>query len=379
MVAGLGLNMTDITFRQIRRYAWQLLVLLCVPVLLTGIVCSGCAGADPIPPSETGGTVPLSIGTVPLSIGTVPPEYSTFSTAAPDSTESGYWYLSNHYSSQSFDHSVPRFCPAVLRYDKCAGYRQSSFDALRSGLVPGIPVCIVVHGSFMDLPSTFGEAQQTWHWLRSAGMGRQMQMIYVTWPSDRPPVSLTLALDVNLLGRRAERNGFYLAELIRNIPPECPICLLGHSHGARVISSALHLMCGGSVQGYCHPYARSAGRRIRVVFACAAMDHHWLNPGERYGRAVCNIECLLNLVNRRDPALALYPARLPLLARPSLGMVGLTSCDRRRMGPMGTRTFNIDVGPAIGLSHMWPNFYNDRGLAMLMRNYVYFADSTPGP
>lgn len=60
------------------------------------------------------------------------------------------------------------------------------------------------------------------------------QMIYFSWPSDRA-LSPFASIDVAILGSRASRNGFYLASLIQSLPPECPVCLVGHSHGTRVI------------------------------------------------------------------------------------------------------------------------------------------------
>ncbi len=186
-----------------------------------------------------------------------------------------------------------------------------------------------------------------------------------------------MAFDTNQLGRRACRNGYYLAELIQHLPPECPVCLIGHSHGTRVISSCLHLLAGGAIQGIQHPFARVNGRLIRTVFTGSAIDHHWLNPGKRYDRALSSTQCLLNMTNCYDPALAVYPFRMPLLVRPALGMTGLTRLDRRRLGPMSRKVLDFDVTPIIGASHYWPYYFQQPGLAMAMRNYVYFPDVVP--
>ncbi|MEZ6127539.1 MAG: hypothetical protein R3C59_02585 [Planctomycetaceae bacterium] len=288
-------------------------------------------------------------------------------------SETGFWFLNTHHSPQSFDAPGPRFCPGVSRFECGRGFQPSGFQTLRDSLEPGVPVCIMVHGSFVDTPSFCRESQQTWHWLESASHGQPMQMIYFHWPSYRMLTPL-VAFDVNILGRRAARNGYYLAELIQHLPPESPVCLIGHSHGTRVIASCLHLLAGGAVQGVCHPYARVNGRSIRTVFTGSAIDHHWLNPGQRYDRALCSTECLLNMTNCKDPALWTYPFRLPLLVRPALGKTGLTAGDRRRLGPMGNRVYDYDVSQAIGASHLWPYYFQQPGLAMAIRNYVYFPD-----
>lgn len=318
---------------------------------------------------QSDGLPPLS---VPAEFIPSPPVIPDFSPA-----DLGFWQISTHASPQSFDYSCPRFCPGVQRYDACVGFRRATFQELCGSLEPGVPVCIVIHGSFMDLPSTGQESQMTWKWLRSAAMGQRMQMIYLTWPSDRPMFSLSVPLDVTALGRRAARNGYYLAELIHHIPQDCPISLVGHSHGTRVIASGLHLLSGGFVQGVQHPFARVNGRRIRAVFAAAAMDHHWLNPSQRYGRALCSAECILNLTNRQDYAMHLYPLRLPLFVKRPLGQTGLTASDRAELGGWGRRFLDWDVTAAVGHHHLWPNYYQHNGLAMLIRNYVYFPDAVP--
>jgi hypothetical protein len=200
-----------------------------------------------------------------------------------------------------------------------------------------------------------------------------MQMIHFLWPSWRPILVPTVKLDTNLLGRRAARNGWYLAELIRHIPRACPVCLIGHSHGARVVASALHLMGGGVVQGVSHPHARANGRLIRTVFAASAVRHDWLNPGERYGRALCTASAVINLRNRHDAALLLYPLR-HLFSGHSLGTTGFTQRDRSEMRGWSSKAREYDVTPLVGHRHMWPRYLEHKQLATLIRNYVFFPD-----
>lgn len=288
-------------------------------------------------------------------------------------SETGFWFLSTANSPQKFRHTCPRFCPAISRYDQCAGFRRSDLAELSGSLEPGVPVCIVIHGSFVDTPSACRESVGVWNWLRSAGCGDRMQMIYFNWPSFRPMTPL-VAADVNMLGHRAARNGYYLAELIQFIPPECPICLMGHSHGTRVVASGLHLLAGGVVEGVRHPTSRAHGRSIRTVFSASAIDHHWLCPGKKYDRALCSTECVLNLHNCVDPALRVYSMRLPFIASRPLGLNGLSNRDRRRLGSVGRRIVDYDVSREVGGRHLWPNYFHNPRLAMVVRNYVYFPD-----
>lgn len=225
----------------------------------------------------------------------------------------------------------------------------------------------------MSTDAVASQASATYRWLQTASCGDPVQVIHFTWPSSRPILVATVSCDVNLLGRRAARNGWYLAELLRHLPPESPVCLIGHSHGTRVVASALHLMGGGRVQGVAHRWARPNGRRIRTVFAAAAIRHDWLNPGERYGRALCSTECLINLKNRHDAALALYPLRHPFSGH-SLGSRGFSSRDRSELRGWSHKVQDYDVTRYIGHYHMWPQYLRYSSLAWLIRNYVYYPE-----
>ena len=120
--------------------------------------------------------------------------------------------------------------------------------------------------------------------------------------------------------------------------------------------------------------SQNQGQPIRAVLAAAAIDHHWLNPGERYGLALCRTECLLNLRSRRDPALALYPLRKPFGHR-SLGRLGFKASDRHRLGGLSARAAELDVTRCIGSDHKWPHYYRRPELADAIVPYVYFADA----
>ncbi|MGV2337921.1 MAG UNVERIFIED_CONTAM: hypothetical protein LVR18_28845 [Planctomycetaceae bacterium] len=78
--------------------------------------------------------------------------------------------------------------------------RAASLGELLASLTPGIPVCIMVHGSFMDSPSVVPESAKTWQWLRHGAGGRPFQMVYFRWPSWKLPTAL-INIDIAVLGR----------------------------------------------------------------------------------------------------------------------------------------------------------------------------------
>ncbi len=248
-----------------------------------------------------------------------------------------------------------------------------------TGLRPGVPVCIVVHGSYVTRETVKEDCERTFHWLRDAAPHLPLHVVFFTWPSEGPfsldagnaLTSPVPGLDVAILGRRAEMNGARLARLINVIPKENPISLVGHSHGARVVASALHLLGGGQLQDIAVP--RSEPHRLRTVLAAAAIDHDWLNSRQRYGQAMCSTECLLNMQTRHDWALWFYPLRRPFSSR-SLGRVGFTGRDLQALGGRESRVAQVDVSDFIGTGHIWPHYYNSPEIARAMLPYVYFAE-----
>ena len=260
----------------------------------------------------------------------------------------------------------------------CCTNRVSQAD-FRRGLRPGVPVCIVVHGSYVTGQTVKEDCKLTFHWLRQAAPHLPLHIIFFTWPSEGPfafdagnaLTSPVPGIDVAILGRRAEMNGTRLARLMNIIPAENPISLIGHSHGARIVASALHLTAGGSLQDLSVP--RGDGHRIRAILAAAAIDHDWLTPERRYGRALGATESVINLKSRMDWALWFYPLRRPF-SGDSLGRRGFTEHDLRQLGKRRTQISEVDVTRLVGVGHIWPHFYSRPEIAETILPFVYFTD-----
>ena len=90
---------------------------------------------------------------------------------------------------------------------------------------------------------------------------------------------------------------------------------------------------------------------VRAVVLAGASDHHWLDPGERLDRALYGCEALLNLYNRRDEALRLYPFLFRSGHRRALGKVGFTQRDLDRLGPLAARYAEFDTHDELGVEH----------------------------
>lgn len=240
----------------------------------------------------------------------------------------------------------------------------------RSWFRPGVPVCIVVHGSFVSPAGTLTDSHQTYKWLKRAAPHRPLQVVFFTWPSNKLTTVVVPQVDIAVLGKRSAFNGLHLTRMVTQIPKACPISFVGHSHGSRTVLAALHVLGGGNLQGYVLTKDVATGRRIRAIVAAAAVDRNWITPGGRYGRALCMTECLVNLRSRLDAPLLLYPLRAPFADLPL--SQGLSRFNVARMGGSANKVTEFDVTHLVGVMHMWPNYYRRSEIAAVLMPYIHF-------
>ena len=319
-------------------------------------------------------STPVALG---QSVSAILPALAADVPANTDICSENHWILSVRHCKDQCSACAAECCFGFARSDWCGNAQTSSESAFRNWIQPGVPICIYVHGSFVPADTVVSDSVSTFRWLRQAAPERPVQLICFTWHSDgiftlNPAVAVSSAvpgLDVAILGKRAEVNGIRLARLLLSLPAESPVCIIGHSHGGRILASALHLLGGGSSCGIqlCQTPCQ---RRIRAVFAAAAIDHHWLNPGERFGRAMCGADCVLNMKSRNDWALAVYPLRKPFSPR-ALGQAGFTRKDTARLGDAACRIAEVDVTGSIGAGHIWPRYTERPDFARMLLPWLY--------
>jgi hypothetical protein len=283
-----------------------------------------------------------------------------------------YWIVSSRCHKEQVE-AGQAIDYQVYRFDGPQPGRGTSMDELLASLRPGVPVCFMVHGSFVTWDSMLEDSAYTYRWLRQAAPSQPVHVIFYTWASD--DAGCLPHLRVNKLGRRASLNGFYVADLVTRVSANHPVCLIGHSHGARMVSAALHTMGGGAVEGRYFSQGAQPVRKIRVVLAAAAMDHHWLNPEDRFGRALCQTEAMINLQNHIDLPLLFYPLRRPISGK-ALAISGVTRRDRQSLGWHNQKIVDYSVTDLVGIGHIWENYYNQPMIADVIRHYVYFDDCT---
>ncbi len=247
----------------------------------------------------------------------------------------------------------------------------AQMGSLQACLIPGVPVLMCIHGNFVSWEDECYESHLAYQWFRNSCPNLPLQVIFFTWPSNGAITGI-LPTDVTIRGKQAEFNGFHVGRLMNCIPESCPVTFMGHSFGCRVILSTLHLAGGGAVQGMTFPGAMTS-HRYRAVFAAAAVDHHWMNPGDRFGCALPRTECIVNLRNRKDLPLALYPLTRPFAGR-ALARSGLTRRDTRLLGPESQKVVSIDVTAIEGHNHLWPGYFNSPEIGAAIAHVIYYPE-----
>jgi len=290
----------------------------------------------------------------------------------PQQCNVSIWVVSSRRLPQS---STGKPLPIDLDYYHMNS--QGQLQAVTQGQFAGslqqdIPCCLFVHGSFMRWKDIQDDSRFVADWVRSAKPGRPMQFVYFTWPSDGYMTFLP-QVDIGILGHWGEFNGLYVTQVISQIPRSAPVLLMGHSFGCRAITSSLHLLGGGAVQGYRLPTPAQDQHRLRALLTAAAIDHHWLNPGERYGNGLCRVEHLVSLRNQKDAALSLYPLRKPF-GRGSLGRDGFKQQDLLALGTLNQKVSELDVTNSIGAGHGWPYYYRQKQIARTLGDFMFFAE-----
>jgi hypothetical protein len=286
-----------------------------------------------------------------------------------------------------------RACPQVMGSDPWPKLKVLHFDdrgdlAERApeellGQASGRIVVIQVHGSLVTADEAVGELLWSHSWLEhNRVLSPDALVVEFDWPSER--VHRNNVRDINEKGRRAYVAAYHLARFIQSFPPGTQICVIGQSYGGRVVPSALHLLGGGSLNSQDHdPPVRLPSCRpdlhIRAVILEGASDHNWLDPGQRLDRAFMACEALLNLYNRRDQALRLYPFLIRSGHRRALGRLGLTNRDFERLGPLAARYEEHDLNDLLGREHTLLDSVANPQITRWMAPYLWAADPGPPP
>jgi esterase/lipase superfamily enzyme len=294
-----------------------------------------------------------------------------------DLGDGDYWIA----SSRGCDGSVPTDafrCLSFFHQTSEKNLEREPGEALLAWIRPDRPVCFVVHGSYNRWGDVVAESRKVHRWLKNASPATPLQVVFFSWPSDGNAPFL-LPVEIAILGKRSAAHSVYLAKLVTQLPQEQQVCIVGHSHGARVTVAALHLLGGGRLEeGQVLPAGFTYPPHLRAVLIAAAIDHNWLNPGQRYDRALVVPERVLLIRNSRDGWLTVYPSR-KVFGERALGKDGLGRDDRFALGPAGAKVVELNAAEFAAWHHSFEDYHQRPELAAAMLPYVYFQEDSRQP
>lgn len=292
-----------------------------------------------------------------------------------------FWVVSTRECPQEMG-TDPWACLKVLHFDGEGGLVERDPRELLAQ-AGGRVTLVQVQGSLTTPDIALGGLMWTHSWLRrNQVLADDAVVVAFDWPSQR--VYANDVRDINEKGRRAYVAAFHLARFLQAFPPESRVCLLGQSYGGRVVPSALHLLGGGELNSQDRdPPVRLPSHRadlhVRAVILSGASDHDWLDPGARLDHALHGCEAFLNLYNRRDEALRLYPLLVRSGHHRALGKVGLNQHDLDRLGPLAARYAEFDTHEELGVEHTLLDAVANPLIARKIAPYVWNPNPPTAP
>jgi hypothetical protein len=329
---------------------------------------------DVEPPASAESNAPQTIVGPPGGAKPVPTDPKLV--ASTDLGDSDYWIASSRGCDPS---KVPVDAFRCLSFFHRIGDKdlvRQPGEAFMASIRPDRPICFVVHGSYNRWGDVVEESRKIHRWLKNTSPTSPLQVVFFTWPADGNMPYL-LPVDIAVLGRRSAAHSIFLAKLITQLPQEQQVSIVGHSHGSRATVATLHLLAGGKLEeGQVLPAGCTCPPHLRAVLIAAAIDHNWLNPGQRYDRALKVPDRVLLIRNSKDGWLTAYQAR-KVWGERAMGKDGLSRADRAALGPAGKKLVELDAAQFAGYSHSFEEFHHRAELGAALRPYVYFQEDQP--
>jgi hypothetical protein len=276
------------------------------------------------------------------------------------------WILSTRSICNCPDEATtPHF--KVTQFDGVSHWPQSDLDSLLKAMASKRTM-IWVHGNRIDASAAVNTG---WEAYRAFGSGGRdgVRLITWSWPSDQIHGQLK---DIRAKTSRSHVDAAIMAWFLRRVPVEAKVDLVGYSLGPRIIT--------GGLQGYASRRAAEVAApaadgkpapspRFRAVLLCAAIDNHWLLPGEKHGQVLTVTDSLFSLHNSCDRVLKWYPRAVCGSTSLALGYTGL-ACPSR-LGELAPRYSESNVSGMIGKVHDWQVWLRHDGIMAQVRGFLH--------
>ncbi len=285
-----------------------------------------------------------------------------------DTPQCELWLIS---SRQLGCHTAELAAPMALQYRRSAAgcWERAAPEEFFADRSPPSTV-IYVHGNRYTATDAVDIGSAFFRQFAAASHAPLPQRFVIwSWPSEPIP---GVHADLRKKASVSDCHAHYLAQLIERIPAGVPVCMIGHSYGARLIAATLHLLAGAQIDGCA--LARfdvsSSERPLRAVMMAAAIDHDALLPGKRYEGALCAVELLLVLKNPLDPVLKRYPLLDRYRFPQALGVAGMA--DPPSLCHDGEKLLEVDISNWIGRAHAWHRYVGSPSTLSLIRHATEF-------
>lgn len=233
---------------------------------------------------------------------------------------------------------------------------------------------IYVHGNRVATGYDAAEGMAVFESLVGARTdGAPLRFIIWSWPSAQIP---GLIKDYQVKAVRTNPVAWQLAWFMDQLPAETPLALMGYSYGARAVSGSMHILGGGSIgklklDERAHPDRPAA----RVALMAAAFDADWVLPGEVHQQAITQIERMVVVTNRHDPAMKYFKFSTRNSNVDALGLIGVPQVSK--LGTASKRIQHIDVTAEVGRSHVIYDYLADTPKMNRMWRQLLDEEATP--
>lgn len=261
------------------------------------------------------------------------------------------------------DRELPEFM--VRRYQAGGEWTAATVADLVAARDRRYATAVLVHGNGNEEQRAIEKGVLAFQSLKANRPGDQpVRLILWSWPAEYLPGGFRK--DARLKAERTDADAYFMAQFLESLHPSEAVTLVGYSFGARIITGALHMLAGGTLNGRAVsalPGNERAPRR--AVLVAAALDDDWLLPGRRHGLALGAVERMVVLVNRRDRVLRWY--RLLDGGAAALGARGLPASVA---GQAGDKLVQVDVNGAVGSQHRWLKYIGSEQIVDHLRQAI---------
>ncbi len=253
------------------------------------------------------------------------------------------------------------------------GWIPREAKAVSAAAGPSVPVVVFVHGSWNSADEAVEYGWGVYQMLRPDAGDRPFRCVIWSWPSDRQ--SRRIRPDMQRQQADTDAESYYLAKWLAALPAKTPVCLIGHSFGARIVTGSLQLLAGGQVAGRSLAAGRSPAnpptpRPLRAMLLAAAIDSNWLLLGHRNGLALTAAQRVFITRNPCDRVLRWYPRLYGRGGPEAIGLVGPLLSERAKSVEV------VDVSGSMGSMHDVHGYLASAEFRSRLAHYA-FLDPTP--